>query len=332
MSSAARPAAPLAPALERAAAPEREAAPTRAGPSRLQVIAAFAAIYGFWGGTFLATRYAVHVVPPLLTIAVRCTGGAVVLGLWLAARGELVRPTAAQWRTAVVAGALLFLGCHAVMAWAEQRVTSGQAALYSTAIPLWTVALAAARERRRPSARVLGGLALGVAGVAVLAAAGAAGRAAGVVPGRGLALVAGAFCWAAGSLVARDGARVDSAVQGTAMQLAGGAAVLLLASAATGELAAWSPASLTARAAASLGFLVVCGTVLGFGAYTWLMRVRPPAMVGTYAFVNPVVAVVLAWLAGDEAASPRTAVALALVLGAVVLTWEGARPAPARRA
>jgi len=320
---------PHASAATRHAPVESPLAPR--APSRWQVIAAFAAIYGFWGGTFLATRYAVHVVPPLLTIAIRCTGGAIILTLWLAARGELVRPTPAQWRTAATAGALLFLGCHAVLAWAEQRVTSGQAALYSTAIPLWTVALAAVRERRRPSARVLGGLALGVAGVAVLAIGGPTAAGPAVVPTRGLALIAGAFCWAAGSLVARDGARVASAVQGTAMQLAGGAAVLLLASLASGELAAWSPASLTTRAIAALGFLVVCGTVLGFGAYTWLMRVRSPATVGTYAFVNPVVAVALAWAVGDESASGQTVLALAFVLGAVLLTWEGAARTPGQR-
>jgi drug/metabolite transporter (DMT)-like permease len=299
------------------------APPAAAAPaSRAQLVAAFAAIYGFWGATFLATRYAVDAVPPLLTIAVRCAGGAALLAAWLAWRGRLERPTAAQWRTAAAAGAWLFLGCHAVLAWAEQRVPSGQAALYCTAIPLWTVALAAARERRRPTARVLGGLGLGVAGVAVLAGGGGA-----VVPARGLALVAGAFCWAAGSLVARDGARPASAAQGTAMQLAAGAAVVLAGSLAAGELAGWTPARVTGRAAAALVFLVVCGTVLGFAAYTWLMRVRPPATVGTYAFVNPVVAVALAWAAGDEAASPRTAAALALVLAAVVLTWER-RPAP----
>jgi drug/metabolite transporter (DMT)-like permease len=308
------------------AAGECEAGARAAGerePSRARLLAAFAAIYGFWGATFLATRYAVDAVPPLLTIAVRCAGGAALIGGWLAWRGELERPTLAQWRTAAAAGAWLFLGCHAVIAWAEQRVPSGQAALYCTSIPLWTVALAAARERRAPSARVLGGLALGVAGVAVLVGGGTA-----VAPWRGAALVAGAFCWAAGSLVARDGARPTSAAQGTAMQLAAGAVIVLLGSVAAGEPGAWSPAQLTGRAAAALLFLVVFGTVLGFAAYTWLMRVRTPATVGTYAFVNPVVAVALAWAAGDEAASPRTALALALVLGAVALTWErgSARP------
>ena len=194
------------------------AADTGQAPSRARVVAAFAAIYVFWGGTFLATRYAVHVVPPLLTIAVRCAGGAAVLALWLAWRRELVRPTGAQWRTAAVAGTALFLGCHAVVAWAEQRLPSGQAALYCTAIPLWTVALAAARERRFPPARIVVGLALGVAGVAALAATHPGGGGAATLPSpelarRGLAIVAGAFCWAAGSLVARDGARPASAAR-----------------------------------------------------------------------------------------------------------------------
>ncbi|HWN43696.1 MAG TPA: EamA family transporter, partial [Thermoanaerobaculia bacterium] len=102
--------------------------------SRAGLIAAFAAIYVFWGGTFLAIRYAVAEVPPLLTIGIRCAGGAAILFLWLAARGQLERTTRAQWKVAGIAGVLLFLGCHGVLAWAEQRVTSGQAALLLTAI------------------------------------------------------------------------------------------------------------------------------------------------------------------------------------------------------
>ena len=105
------------------------------------VVAAFAAIYLMWSGTFLAIRYSVAEVPPLITIAIRCLGGAALLFAWLAWRGERLAGTRAQWRTALVAGAFLFLGCHALLAWAEQRVSSGEAALLMTAIPLWLVLL-----------------------------------------------------------------------------------------------------------------------------------------------------------------------------------------------
>jgi len=289
---------------------------------RAKRIAAFAAVYLFWGGTFLAIRYAVAEVPPLLTIAIRCSGGALILFAWLALRGQLERTTAAQWRVAAVAGVLLFIGCHCVMAWAEQRVPSGQAALLTTTITLWLVLLNAFRERRPPAARVLVGLGLGVLGVAVLTHG--TGSGSGTLIDR-LALAGSGIFWATGSLIARHGARPESAAQSTAMQLAAGAVAVLSASVAAGELSGWTPAQMTPRAVAALAFLVVCGTVLGFGAYTWLLRVTTPAAVGTYAFVNPVIALLLAWRVGDGTMSGKVLIAAALVIGAVVLTRDQPR-------
>ncbi len=283
------------------------------------IVAAFAVIYLFWGGTFLAIRYAVADVPPLLTIAVRCVAGAALLGLWAVWNGGLERPTGKQWRSAALAGTFLFVGCHGVLAWAEQRVSSGQAALFLSAIPLWLVLLTSLRERRSPTPTVLAGLGLGVLGVAVLA--GGDGIWAGTLTDR-VALIGSGLSWAVGSVIARDGPRPASVAQSTAMQLlAGGAAVLAL-SLLSGEPAGWSLEAVTPRAAASLGFLVIAGTVLGFGAYAWLLQVTTPAAVGTYAFVNPVVALGLAWVVGDEPFSVRTIVAASLVLGAVLLIWK----------
>jgi len=293
----------------------------RLGGERWKLAAAFAAVYLFWGGTFLAIRYAVAEIPPFLTIALRCAGGAALLFLWCRARGELARPTAAEWRVAALAGLLLFVGCHGVLAWAEQRVTSGQAALLMTSIPLWLVLLDSFRRRRLPAARVLAGLAVGVLGIAVLTGgSGWTGSLADLA-----ALLASGLAWAAGSLVARHGARPASAVQSTAMQLAAGAVAVFLGSVLLGEIPGWSPAEVSARAVGALAFLIVGGTALGFAAYTWLLRVTTPAAVGTYAFVNPVIAVGLAWAVGDEAASLRTVAAAALVVGAVVLTRERPR-------
>ena len=287
-------------------------------PHQLALLGAFAAIYLFWGGTFLAIRYAVADLPPLLTIGLRCAGGAVLLFGWLGLRGRLERVSAATWATAAVAGALLFLGCHAVMASVEQRVSSGETALWMTAIPLWLVILDALRARRRPALSVLIGLGLGAAGVAVLSAGD------GLVPEAArdhAALLACAFAWALGSLVARHGPRPASATQSTAMQLATGAVFVLAASAASES---WSGIRPTARGTASLGFLIVCGTALGLASYTWLLRVTSPAAVGTYAFVNPVIALLLGWGVGDDQLGWRTALATALVVSAVLVTqWRG---------
>jgi drug/metabolite transporter (DMT)-like permease len=169
---------------------------------------------------------------------------------------------------------------------------------------------------------VLLGLAVGVIGVGTLAAGGPAWSDAGV---QRLAIVGGGLSWAIGSIVARDGARPGSAAQSTAMQLAAGAVVVLVASAASGEPGAWHSAHLSVRGVASLGYLIICGTVLGFGAFTWLMRVTTAAMAGSSAFVNPVVALVLGWAVGDDTLSGRTLAAAVLVVAAVLLTWESPR-------
>jgi drug/metabolite transporter (DMT)-like permease len=299
--------------------PRPDASPATAG-----IIAAFAAIYVFWGGTFLAIRYAVMEVPPLLTIAIRCVGGAIILYGCLVWRGKLEPTTRRQWISAAVAGTFLFVGCHGVLAWAEQRVSSGQAALYLTSISLWLVVLVAARERRMPRGSVIAGLILGVIGVAVLVS----GKdTSGTVLDRVIMIGTG-LSWAIGSLIGRDGARPASAVQTTAMQLGAGGVVVVAASLLTGELAGWSVHQVTSRGAASLVFLVLAGTVLGFGAYTWLLQVTTPAVVGTYSFVNPVVALTLAWAVGDEAFSGRTILAAAIVLGAVFLIWRSSTVKP----
>jgi drug/metabolite transporter (DMT)-like permease len=297
------------------------AAGLRSAP-KLGLAAAFAAIYLFWGGTFLALRYAVAEVPPLLTIAIRCVGGAALLYAWLASRRELESSTRSQWVTSLLAGAFLFVGGHGALAWAEQRVSSGQAALFMTSIPLWLVLLTSIRERRAPTRLVVAGLMLGVLGVALLTRG--AGSWSGTLLDR-VALLGSGLSWAIGSIIARDGSRPASAAQSTAMQLAAGGAVVLTLSLFSGELLAWDPDRVSARGAGSVLFLVLAGTVLGFGAYTWLLQVTTPALVGTYAFVNPVVALSLAWMVGDEPFSVRTIVAGATVLTAVILIWTSSR-------
>jgi drug/metabolite transporter (DMT)-like permease len=289
------------------------------------IVAAFGAVYLFWGATFLAIRWAVADVPPLLTIAIRCLVGGALLFAWLRVRGQWVASTLRGWATAGAAGALLFLGCHAVMASVEQRVTSGETALLMTSIPLWMVLLDSLRRRTAPPPLVVIGLLVGAVGVAVLTgtAVFSGGRG-----GDRIALVLCALAWAAGSLVARDGTRPPSAVQATAMQLLIGGLLVALVGALSPEGAHWATARLTPRAGAALAFLIVCGTALGMASYMWLLRVVSPAVAGTYGFVNPVIALLLGGALGDDQLSPRILVAAALVVSAVVLIQRSA----ARRA
>jgi drug/metabolite transporter (DMT)-like permease len=286
--------------------------------------AAFAAIYLCWGATFLAIRFVVAEMPPLLAIAIRCAGGAVLFLLWLGVRGKLEPVTWAQCRTAMISGLFLFLGCHGLLAWIEQRVASGEAALLLTSIPLWMVAIEAIRKGTWPSFRVLLGLSLGVGGVAVLSIGD--GWSGGLLDR--VLLVLSGLSWVVGSMLGRDGERPRLAAQATAMQLLGGTAVLLVASTLAGEWSRWDPAALTGRGVTSMVFLIVGGTVIGFGAYNWLLRVASPGAVGTYAFVNPVVALLLAYLVGDGTITARSLSAMGLVLAAVVLSRDGAGGRP----
>jgi drug/metabolite transporter (DMT)-like permease len=299
-------------------------------PPRGALVAAFAAVYLCWGATFLAIRYAVADIPPLLVIALRCAGGGSVLLAWLVWRGRLVPVPRALWWRLAGSGALLFLGCHGLLAWAEQRVPSAEAALFMAAIPLWLVSLDALQVRRLPPAGVFAGLALGLLGVGVLASGDAATAPDAGGPGGGLervGLLVSAFCWAAGSLAGRDRQGRLPAAQTMALQLMVGSVVVLAGSAAPGELDAWSAAAVSGRAAGAMAFLVLGGTVLGFGAYSWLLRATTPAAVGTYAFVNPVVALGLAALVGDGMISGRGLLAAALVVSGVVAIWAGSRRA-----
>jgi drug/metabolite transporter (DMT)-like permease len=294
---------------------------SHSAPPRLALAAALAAIYFFWGGTFLAVRYAVLVVPPMLIIVFRCAAGALILFAWLAWRRELERTTWAQWRIAAIAGLLLFLGSHVSLAWAEQRMSSGQAALFTSAIPLWIVLMESAKARTMPTTRVVVGIVLGIIGVGVLA--GGSALRAGLPSDRALVTV-GAFCWAAGSLIGRHGARPVSTLQATAMQLASGALWVFTVSALRGDLAHFSLARIDLRTELALLFLVLCGTVIAFGSFTWLMRVASPAAVSSYAFVNPMVALALGVAVGDDVLSRRVVVSAVLVIAAVVLTMVGA--------
>jgi len=299
-------------------------------PARPALVAAFASIYLFWGATFLGIRWAVTDIPPLLTIAIRCLAGGALLVAWLRVRGEWVPSSRRGWATAAVAGTLLFLGCHSVMATVEQRVSSGETALLMTAIPLWLVLVDAVRRRKAPPPLVIVGLLVGASGVAILTGTAA------LSGGRGadrIALVLCALAWAVGSLVARDGERAASAVQATAMQLLCGGVVVTVVGALSSERARWATAELTPRAGAALIFLVVCGTALGMASYTWLLRVASPAAVGTYAFVNPVIALLLGRAVGDDQLGPRTLIAAALVVtGVVFIQRATGRPRDARRA
>jgi drug/metabolite transporter (DMT)-like permease len=291
----------------------------------IKLAAAYAAIYLIWGSTFLAIRFAIETVPPLLMMGTRALLAGSALYAFARLRGS-ERPSLAQWRCAAVAGSLLFLVGHGGLAWAEQRMTSGAAALISSTTPLWMILLVTLQERRRTlSWRVLLGLLLGVGGVALLAKPSDLWGGAAVDPTGLAVLLVADVSWAAGSVYSRNASFPRSPALTAGMNLLAGGTFLLLVSVATGD--AGRLGSVSARSVASLLYLVTFGSIIAYAAYTWLLRVSSPTRVSSHSFVNPTVAVLAgAAIAGEELGVRTLAATLAMVGGAAAIVTEAATP------
>lgn len=303
-----------------------------AAPSTSRLVAAFAAVYLIWGSTYLAIRFAIETLPPLSMAGARFAVAGALLFLWARARGTPL-PDRRQVRDSAVVGALLLLGGNGAVVWAEQWVASGLVALLVATVPLWMVLLDWWwAGSSRPSAGVWFGVAWGLAGVALLVSGDSVGGGGGMALAGGLVVLAGSLSWAAGSIYART-ARLPVAPRlATALQMLWGGAFLLAAGGLAGEWTAWHPADTSLRSLLALVYLVVFGSLVAFAAYVWLLQVSTPARVATYAYVNPVVALVLGWALAGEPLTARTLVAAAVILSAVVLLNVAGRRPPLRRA
>ncbi|MDQ4004864.1 MAG: drug/metabolite exporter YedA [Actinomycetota bacterium] len=288
--------------------------------------AALGAIYFFWGTTYLAIRVGVETMPPFLMAGVRflIAGGLLyVVAIRLGDRtGD--RPTARHWRSAAIIGAALLFGGNGLVTLAEKTVPSGIAALMIATVPLWLVVFARLFLGDRAGWREWLGIAAGMVGLALLVNPFAEG-------GFDLAgmiwLTIAPLTWAAGSLYARRAALPKRALVGTSMEMLCGGAILLVAGIVTGELADLRLGAISFESLLGLGWLIVFGSIVGFTAYVWLLANARTSLVGTYAFVNPIVAVLLGWLILDEAITLRTVIAGAvIVVGvALIITARGAR-------
>ena len=285
--------------------------------SRVKVLLAFGAIYFVWGSTFLAIRFAVQTLPPLLTMGTRHLAAGGLLFAWLYLRGH-VRPEPWLWRPAFFAGACCFLGCHGLLAWAEIRIDSGLAALLSSTLPIWMVLLAALRgQESELNPQVLSGIALGFAGVAILMPMDFSGpHPEGL---RALAILAAELLWAVGAIYSRGVKSKTPPATFAAMQMASGGVLLWAVGLALGEGGRLHPENFTARSVLSLVFLIVFGSLVTFTAYVWLLQVSSPAIVSTHSYINPLVAVLLGWAAGGETVTWRTALGTAVILASVGL-------------
>lgn len=313
-----------------------EHTPLAGVPARWKVVVAFAAVYVVWGSTYLAIRFAIDTLPPFLMAGVRfLIAGAVLFG-FARLRGA-PWPSWAQWRSAALIGGMLLLGGNGGVVWAERTVPSGIAALLVASEPLWIVLLDWLPPRpARPTGRVLLGLGVGFAGVALLIAPwsssnGEAGAAA-VDPVGAIVIVLAAASWAAGSLYSRRAELPASPLASTGSQMLTGGVLLTLTGLGAGEAARFDPAAVSLGSVAALVYLIVFGSLVAFTAYAWLMRHVAAPKVATYAYVNPVIAVVLGWLLAGEPIGPRTLVAAAVIVGAVALLTVVRRGGAARPA
>lgn len=285
----------------------------------IYILLAFAAVYFIWGTTYLGIRLAIETIPPFFMAGSRVLTAGAIMFLFLRARGA-ARPTRLNWRAAVLVGTLLLGGGSGLVTWSEQQVPSGTAALIIATVPLWIALLEwLFFTRTRPGKRVTLGLLLGLIGIFLL-----------VGPGQILGtadfslfflfvLLLSPILWSLGSLYSRGAPLPEDTFMGSAMQMMGGGAVLLLAGLLTGEAADLDLAAISTISVAAWVYLVFFGSIIAFTAYVWLLKVVPVTKAATYTYVNPVVAVFLGWLILDETITPITILSSIIIIIAVIL-------------
>ncbi len=290
-------------------------------PSRLLVAAALASVYIVWGSTYLTIRFATESIPPLLMAGCRFLFAGVLMYAVARCLGA-PRPTARHWRSSAIIGFCLLACGNGGVTVAEQWVTTGVAALFVATVPMFLVLFGWwSGVTRRPSGWTVFGLALGFGGIVTLAGSSLQGNIAlnhGVYLGMGI-LICGSALWAGGSLYSKTAHVSPSPFLSAAMQMIAGGVMMLTLSAVIGEAARFHPYAVSQKSLLCFGYLVVFGSIVAFTAYIWLMRVCPPALVATYAYVNPAVAVMLGVVFGGETLSARLLQGGSLIVASVAI-------------
>lgn len=290
-----------------------------AKPAKWKVLLAFAIIYFVWGSTFLAIRVGVREVPPFLLAGMRFFVAGIALYGWMRLKGT-PSPTARQWGGATLLAVLIFVLDYGLLFWAERRVPSGIAAVMMATISVFmAISEIVILRTQELSARLAVALLVGIGGVAVLVSRTVSFGDVPIDPAGAVALVVAAISWSvAASLTRRLPLPAEKAMSSGAQMLAGGV-LLTLTAGALGEFRGFRLQAVSVGAWMALLYLIVAGSIVGFTAYVWLIHHESPTKVGTYAYVNPVVAVAVGYFLGGEVVGPRTLLGTALVLVSVVV-------------
>jgi drug/metabolite transporter (DMT)-like permease len=284
-----------------------------------KTLLAFAIIYFVWGSTFLAIRVGVHEVPPLILASMRFFVAGVVLYGWMIAKGER-SPTGRQWLSASLLALLIFVFDYGLLFWAEQRVPSGIAAVMMATIPVFiAISEIVLLHTQKFSVRLVSALLVGIGGVAVLMSRSLNLGDQAIDRTGAIALIFASISWSVASVLSRKLELPTSKVMSSGVQMLVGGILLAVAAAALGEFRSFHPLAVSREAWFSLLYLIVAGSIIGFTAYVWLIHHESPTKVGTYAYVNPVVAVLVGYFLGGEALGMRTILGTLFVLVSVVM-------------
>ena len=287
------------------------------------LIAAFAAVYIFWGSTYLAIKFAIETLPPFLMAGTRFVVAGAILFLIARFSKDYEKPKLVHWKTSFIVGTLLLLFGNGGVVYAERYISSSLAALLVATEPFWIVLLSWLwLKKSRPNLKVISGLVLGFIGVWLLINGQAVDTAAnsGSMQFFGtIAVIGAAMCWATGSIYGLRAPVPKSAILTSGMQMLSGGLVLFLVSLISCEWSSFNIAEVSSDSWFGLIYLIIFGSLIGFTAYSWLLKNALPAMVATYAYVNPVIAVFLGWLIASESFTAQMLIGAGVIVGSVVL-------------
>jgi len=284
-------------------------------------------LYIVWGSTYFGIKVAIETIPPFFQASMRFLASGLIILAWQKAAGQEM-PTRKQWQSTFIIGTLLLLGGNGLVSWAEQFIPSGIAALIIATVPLSLVILEAMRPGGiKPTWQAIVGLVIGFIGIFILAGPAEISGSTTELNSFGvIALLSATVLWALGSIYSKTADLPKASMVTTGAEMLMGSIGLMIVSLLTGELNGWDPTGVSGRSIAGLVYLITIGSIVGFGSYIWLLQNAPISLVATYAYVNPIVAVILGYFFGNETLEPRIWLAAAIIIGAVIFINSKSKP------